>query len=383
MGRIELERLFEQVLRSHDVLEPAFVESGDAAEIIVERVGIRLVFRSLRLGRNQFAAQLIGEARDDLVLHVEQVGDRLVEPVGPDVVARRGVDELGVDPHPARAALNAAFEDVTDIEFPADLLGVDRLALVGESRIARDDDRVGKPGEIGCETLGHAVHELFLLFSAAETGERQHDDRAPRRPGLLRRRFEGRRPWLRGHADLERIDAQRLGDVFKLLEAEIADGEFDSPSHLPVGVLGERDRAGLGDAFEPRGDVHAIAHQVAVGLLDDVAEVDADPKLDAAIVRKAGVSLDETVLHLNPAAHRIDDAPELDEDAVAGAFHHPAIVNRNAGVDQIAAERPEPGQDAVLVRAGKPRKADNVGDQYRRELARHNHQPSSAFATII
>ena len=186
-----------------------------------------------------------------------------------------------------------------------------------------------------------------------------------------------------GSADLERIDAQRLGDVFELLEAEIADGEFDSPSHLPVGVLGERDRAGRGDAFEPRGDIHAVAHQVAIGLLDDVAEMDADPKLDAAIVRKAGVALDETVLHLDAAAHRIDDAPELDQHAVAGAFHHPAVVNRNAGVDQIAAESPEPGQNAVLVGAGKPGVADNVGHQYRRELARHNHQPSSAFAASI
>ena len=111
--------------------------------------------------------------------------------------------------------------------------------------------------------------------------------------------------------------------------------------------------------------------------------MDADAKLDAPIVRQAGVALDETVLHLDPATHGVDDASELDQHAVAGAFHHPAIVNGNGGVDQITAERSEPGQNAVLVRAGKPRIADNVGNQYRRELARHNHQPSSAIAPTI
>ena len=39
------------------------------------------------------------------------------------------------------------------------------------------------------------------------------------------------------------------------------------------------------------------------------------PMLD----RQAGVALDHAVLHLDRAAHRVDDAAELDEIAVAGA----------------------------------------------------------------
>ena len=53
---------------------------------------------------------------------------------------------------------------------------------------------------------------------------------------------------------------------------------------MTIGVLGETDRAGSCDALNPRGDV-AIAHQVAVGFLDHVAEMDADPKLDALVRR--------------------------------------------------------------------------------------------------
>ena len=64
-----------------------------------------------------------------------------------------------------------------------------------------------------------------------------------------------------------------------------------------------------------RGDIDAVAHQVAVALLDHIAEVDADAELDAALGRKAGVALDHAVLHLDGAAHGIDDASELNEDA--------------------------------------------------------------------
>jgi class 3 adenylate cyclase len=53
----------------------------------------------------------------------------------------------------------------------------------------------------------------------------------------------------------------------------------------------------VGDSLETRGDIDAVAHQVAVGLLDDVAHVNADAELDAAIFRRAGVAVDHAVLH--------------------------------------------------------------------------------------
>ena len=72
-------------------------------------------------------------------------------------------------------------------------------------------------------------------------------------------------------------------------------------------------RAGLGDTFQSRGDIDAVAHQVAVALLDHVAEMDADPELDAPLRREAGVALDHAVLHLDGAAHGVDHAAELDQ----------------------------------------------------------------------
>jgi hypothetical protein len=63
--------------------------------------------------------------------------------------------------------------------------------------------------------------------------------------------------------------------------AEVAHLQIESRLNLTIGVLREADATGLGDPFEPRGDVYPIAHEIAVALLDHVAEMDADAILDS------------------------------------------------------------------------------------------------------
>ena len=173
-------------------------------------------------------------------------------------------------------------------------------------------------------------------------------------------------------ADLQRIDPDRLGDVLELGRAEIGDREIEPRLHLPIGVLGQADRAGLGDALQPRGDIDAVAHQIAVALLDDVAEMDADAKLDAALGH-AGVALDHGVLHFDRAAHGVDDAAELDERAVAGALDHAPVMHGDGRIDQVAAQRPQPRQGAILVGAGEPAVSDHIGGEDRREFPGFGH----------
>jgi hypothetical protein len=69
--------------------------------------------------------------------------------------------------------------------------------------------------------------------------------------------------------------------VLELLLAEIADLGVEPRSDLPIGVVRQADRPGQRDPFEARGDIDTVAHKVAVALLDTVAEMDADTKLDA------------------------------------------------------------------------------------------------------
>src|SRR5271156_3604998 len=71
-----------------------------------------------------------------------------------------------------------------------------------------------------------------------------------------------------GRADLQRVGADRVGDVLQLRRPEISDGEIEPSLDLPVGILGKADRARRGDALQSRSDIDAVAHQVAVALFD-------------------------------------------------------------------------------------------------------------------
>ena len=137
--------------------------------------------------------------------------------------------------------------------------------------------------------------------------------------------------------------------------------------------FGQTDGAGLGNAFQSRGDIDAIAHQIAVALLDHIAEMDADAELDAALGRKAGVALDHAVLHLDGAAHGVDHAAELNDGSIAGALDHAPIVDGDYRVDQIAAERSQPRQCPILVGASEPAVSDHVRHQNRCELPGLGH----------
>ena len=172
---------------------------------------------------------------------------------------------------------------------------------------------------------------------------------------------------------MQRIDAYRPLDVLELRRAEVGNQQVEPAAHLPIGVLGEADGSRPGNPFEARGDVDAVAHQVAVALLDDVAQMNADAEFDAALRRQAGVALDHAVLHLDGAAHGVDHAAELDENAVPGALDDAPVMQSDGRVDEVAAQRPQPRQGAILVRARQPAVADHVGGQDRCDLAGFGH----------
>jgi hypothetical protein len=92
-----------------------------------------------------------------------------------------GVDELRVHTQAAAGALHRPFEHIAHPKLPADLLGVDRLALEGEGSVARDHKAAAQAGQIRRKVFGDAVHEILLFGIAAHIRERKHHDReAPR-----------------------------------------------------------------------------------------------------------------------------------------------------------------------------------------------------------
>src|SRR5262249_36732156 len=87
------------------------------------------------------------------------------------------VDQLPGDADPVATLAHRAFEAIPDAELMPDLLHGDRLPLVGEGRIAGDDEQRADARERGDDFFDHAVDEIFLLRIAAHIGEWQHRDR--------------------------------------------------------------------------------------------------------------------------------------------------------------------------------------------------------------
>ena len=89
----------------------SFVEPGHAPKAEVEGIGIWLPFRPTRLSRDYRSAQLIGQPRHNLILHLKEVGDRLVGNARPTDARRSPLDELDAARQCVSDALDAALED--------------------------------------------------------------------------------------------------------------------------------------------------------------------------------------------------------------------------------------------------------------------------------
>ena len=100
----------------YNIHQLAPIEPSRTLKIKVHRVGVWSLFRASRLGGGELGVQRVREAGDDFVLHVEEIGERLIEPLGPEMIAGFGVDQLDVDAHAGAAALDATFEDVADVQ---------------------------------------------------------------------------------------------------------------------------------------------------------------------------------------------------------------------------------------------------------------------------
>ena len=62
--------------------------------------------------------------------------------------------------------------------------------------------------------------------------------------------------------------------------AHVLEDEVELAGHILLDPRRDADAAGVGQRFEPGGNVHAIADNVAVVADHDLADVDADPIFD-------------------------------------------------------------------------------------------------------
>jgi hypothetical protein len=254
------------------------------------------------------------------------------------VTAGRGVDQLSCNPHPSAGTADTALENVTDAEFARDLGDIDSRALVSESRAARDHKEGAIVRQRRDDVLDDAVGEIFLLRVAAHVLERQDCNRRLfwQRQWRCRGQIQ-RHCWpFYGGPDIEYAD--RAGDVLDLLLAPVSKGEIELVAHLVTHHAADADPARLGQGFEPCGDIDAVTEDI-LAVDDDVAEVDPDPELDPLGIRRPGIPQDHLALHIDRAAHRIDDAGKLDEQPVAGRFDDAAAMLLDLWIGQFAPDR--------------------------------------------
>jgi hypothetical protein len=213
----------------------------------------------------------------------------------------------------------------------------------------------------GDDLLDHAVDEVVLFRVAAQIGEGEHRNRR-----LVGERWDsGRHQPRRSHGT---EDAHRPCDVLERLLADVLEGNLKAACGILLNAPRDADTARLGQAFEPRGHVYPVAQDVAV-LDDDVPLVDADAELDAVVRPGARVPLGHRLLNLNRAAQRTDHAAELDEQAVAGSLDETAVVLVDLRIDQVAAQRLEAFERALLVGLDQPRIPRHISGEDRRETA--------------
>src|SRR5215472_18316298 len=138
---IDRDRLFKQSQSLENPIFCYWIEDRKRAqiEIIGAEFGRRARGGSAHLGSLQRRLNDPGDAQCHPVLKVEDIFERAIEPVCPEMRICDGIDQLPGDADPLICLANRAFKHITNTKFPPYLLHVYRLPLVGEARITGDD----------------------------------------------------------------------------------------------------------------------------------------------------------------------------------------------------------------------------------------------------
>jgi hypothetical protein len=94
------------------------------------------------------------------------------------------------------------------------------------------------------------------------------------------------------------MDMHRPSDVLDPLLAHVFERKGELVAHLIAHDLADADPAWLGQRFQPCRYIDSVTVDVAT-VFDDVADIDPDAELDAAIGRHIGVSRRHLALHLD------------------------------------------------------------------------------------
>src|SRR5262249_62203469 len=116
-----------------------------------------------------------GGPRYDFVLHIEEVGNGLVETLGPQMISSLDVDQLHIHPKAVATPLHGTFKHIADVQLASEPLYVYGLAFERERGVACNHERAADARQVRGQALRHAIYEVLLLGIAPDVRERQHD----------------------------------------------------------------------------------------------------------------------------------------------------------------------------------------------------------------
>ena len=165
-------------------------------------------------------------------------------------------------------------------------------------------------------------------------------------------------------------DAHRPGDVLDLLLAQILERDIELVADFVAHDPADADAARLGQPFQPRRDIDAVAEDVAV-LDDDVAQVDADAELDAPVLgtpafRSAIPRCTSTAQRT--ASTTLANSTSSPSPVVLTMRPRCSAIFGSLSSRRIALKR---GERAFLVPPHQPRVAGDIRRQYRSQPALH------------
>ena len=144
------------------------------------------------------------------------------------------------------------------------------------------------------------------------------------------------------------VNPDRSRNVFDGLLAHVLEAEAQLVSHLVVDIARNQNAARLSERLQPCRDVDAVAIDI-VAVADDVADINTDTELNAALGWHLGVTLGHTALDFDGAAHSIDNTDEFHQHPVAGGLDDPAAMFGDLGIDQCFSKGFEGSEGALLV----------------------------------
>jgi hypothetical protein len=133
---------------------------------------------------------------------------------------------------------------------------------------------------------------------------------------------------------------------------------------------GDQDGTRFGDAFEPRGDVDAVAIEITA-FDNDVTQIDADAQHDPPLLRLIAVCGGHALLELDRALHGVNSAGELHQHAIAGDLEDASAMLGNQGPQHLLAADLEGSQRAGFVDLHQAAKTDYIHCQNRGQTAFH------------